>query len=438
MTVEKINDFLNCYFEVMGFTDEQVIDWIRNGILNRYEKYKDAYPTISIEDDNYQNYAIKSTNGHYELEDFLLNRLFQSLREIIIRNDENAQSCEYSPKNRTMYISEPAIRKVISSKLNWPDEIKEKFTTIILSTVFDHELGHALKTQFVGGYKVQADNQKIFFEELFNMLKDELGNEKATDFFTQIKTDNVKSSDTLYKDLLEHLSTTKNGMYKSITLTPTELIDSNSSDNGTGICKKTSKERNLTLLDELLQEKESMDNIKLYEIPQAKIYIGSSGNYINNYHLLSGYSPIIGYGQIITSLFGVKGTFQATYLNPDPVFSEFNTSYEDIAEEIFQNNSSPITNINESLNRIMSTKSESDYLQLDLFLAKCYEKKLDKQLIENPEVNAETIINEINSFQTHLTTNDDESANSLLPHNHIFNTLKQRLSSFNNTEHITK
>lgn len=435
MDIEKINDFLNCYFDVMGMTDESITQLIKNGIIKRYNGYIEVFPIISIDDDNYQNYAIKSKNGYYTLEDFLLNRLFQGLREISTAEDENIQSCRYSFKSRTIYFLENKIRNSILSNLEqWPQDIKEKFAEIILSTVFDHELGHALKTQFDGGYKVTHDNSKALFDEMFNILKESLGEEKADKIFSSIcDAEGVKSSDDLYKELLEKLLTVNNGKYSEMIMKPSELIDDYSFVIGSGINKNNeSDEKNLLLLDELLQETESMNIVQCYTIPQTKRNLGSNGNYINIYHIFSGYSPIIGYGRVLTSLLGRKGIFEATYLNPNSIFIEFNNLYSDISESVFQNDLSPITNINNSLNQILSTSSETLYLQLDLFFSMCYERMFNKRFSKNLDL--DVILKEIKEIQDRLTNNVDETINSQLPHNKIFNNLKRNLSSFDNVK----
>lgn len=199
MPIEKINDFLNCYFNVLKIDDETTMTYIKNGIVNRYNKYKDYFPTISVNDDNFKNYIIKSNNGYYHLEDFLLNRLFQSLRYIIIIDDENANFCEFSEKSRTIYLTENAIKKVAMPMVNnWSDESKELFLKILLFTVFDHELGHALKTKFNGGYKVQLDNSKKFLDTLLAELKGTIGDDKAKEIFSSMDFSNCISADDIY------------------------------------------------------------------------------------------------------------------------------------------------------------------------------------------------------------------------------------------------
>lgn len=77
MPIEKINCFLNCFFDSLGISDEEFKTYIRNGIIDRYNKYISSFPIIQADNNTDKNFIIKSNNGYYSLEDFLLNRLFQ-------------------------------------------------------------------------------------------------------------------------------------------------------------------------------------------------------------------------------------------------------------------------------------------------------------------------------------------------------------------------
>lgn len=440
MPTEKINDFLNCYFDILGIDDETTMTCIKNGIVNRYNKYKDYFPMVSVNDDNFKNYIIKSDNGYYQLEDFLLNRLFQSLRYVSIKSDENAESCEFDEKARTIYIAENAMRKATLPKIsNWPDESKEFFLKILMFTVFDHELGHALKSQFDGGYKVRSDNSKRLLDTLLAALKDTVGEDKAKEIFSSMDLSEYISADDIYKRLISNLAKISNGKYSAMILPTDELIDNYSYSIGSGIDKQNSiSERNLTLIDELLQETESMDNINCYDIPQGKLQLGNNSNYINVFYRISGYRFMLGYGKILTSLLGIKDTFQATYLDPSPALEKFNKQYQGVAQEVFQNDLSPFTNIGNSLHKIMSAQNESDYLQLDLFFAKCYSQMVMQKLIEESSLDVKPLLDEITAFQIRLTTNDDESVKNNLPHNVVFNDLKSQLLQLSKSNNKAK
>ena len=146
-----------------------------------------------------------------------------------------------------------------------------------------------------------------------------------------------------------------------------------------------------------------------------------------HYGFLSDYKFMHGYGKILTSLLGNKGTFQATYLNPSPVLERFDSEYQDISQEVFANGLSPMTNIGESLVKLKASKDEDTYLLLDVFFAKCYRKMIMQKLNDDSTLDIDSIINEIESFQIRLTTNDDEQIRNNLPHNIVFEELKKIL-----------
>lgn len=429
MPIDKINELLDCYFETLEIDDETVRTCIRNGIINRYNKYKDSFPVVSVNDDGFRNYIIKSNNGYYQLEDFLLNRLFQGLRYIVENEDENAKICQYAERNRTIYIARMAMIKAAMPFIaNWEEKQKDFFIDLLMKTVFDHELGHSLKTQFIDGYKVRQDDAKTIIESLFEALTASLGEKKAKEILSSDNVPLPKSADDIYKELINNLSNISNGKYKSMLITQEELIDNYSHSIGTGINKENYiSKKAIALIDELLQDTEAMENFNLYNTPQSKRIVGNNGNYINDYYIISGYSFMLGYGKILTSILGTKNLFQATYLNPRPVIDEFNNEYQEISNEIFQNDFSPFDNIGNSFQNLRENNDEELYLKLDLFFAKCYSQMITKRLNNNENIDITSILAEINSIQERLTTNDNEQIRDNLQHNIVLNELKSLL-----------
>ena len=428
MPYEKIDAFLNCYFSTLEIDNEQEKNSIREAIIKRYDKYKDCFPFISINEDNFQNYAIKSTNGYYPLEDFLLNRLFQSVRYIFSIKDKDAESSFYNEKSRSIGIMADAIDETAQVYLRgWEDELKEIFIELTIKTVLDHELGHALKTQFSGGFKIREDSSKRLMEIMYSTILKYLGEEKGKEAFSKLDFSEMLSDDDRFKVLLNNLRKISDN-YSTTIISDDELIEEYSTAKESGIKKESYLGKKcITLIDELLQETESMEIIDLYKIPQNRLRIGNNGNYINVFFLLSDYKFMHGYGKILTSLLGNKGTFQATYLNPSPVLERFDSEYQDISQEVFANGLSPMTNIGESLVKLKASKDEDTYLLLDVFFAKCYRKMIMQKLNDDSTLDIDSIINEIESFQIRLTTNDDEQIRNNLPHNIVFEELKKIL-----------
>ena len=224
MPYEKINAFLNCYFSILEIDDEKERNCIREAIIKRYDKYKDCFPFISINEDNFQNYAIKSTNGYYPLEDFLLNRLFQSVRYIYDIKDKDAESSFYDEKSRSIGIMADAIDETAQVCLRgWEDELKEIFIELTIKTVLDHELGHALKTQFSGGFKIREDSSKRLIEIMRSTILKYLGEEKGQKALTMLDLSNVLSDDDRFKLLLNNLRKLSDN-YSTTIISDDELI----------------------------------------------------------------------------------------------------------------------------------------------------------------------------------------------------------------------
>lgn len=70
-------------------------------------------------------------------------------------------------------------------------------------------------------------------------------------------------------------------------------------------------------------------------------------------------------------------------------------------------------------------------LKLDEFVAKCYQKKIEKMITQNggelSEEQISQIQNDIGEFQARMTTNNDEKKRNQLAHNIVFNNIRDRI-----------
>ena len=136
--------------------------------------YKDVYPKISTSEDTFTSYAIKDNNGYYNLEDFLLNRLFNNLKKVYINHDPNANTNYYQTRNKAIYFTHDALSKYIVDIPDIPDNINEyikKYFNMFIAQVFDHELGHALKNKCSNGISIYHDNRNLLYEKLSDVLE---------------------------------------------------------------------------------------------------------------------------------------------------------------------------------------------------------------------------------------------------------------------------
>ncbi len=366
----KVYELISCYFNTDIVPMEKYKEYIALGIINRYYMYKDVYPKISIKEDSFTSYAIKDNNGYYNLEDFLLNRLFNNLKKVYVNHDKDASICYYQIRNKAIYFTHDAFNKYIVDIPNIPDKINEYFKqylNMFISQVFDHELGHALKIKSANGISVYHDNRNLIYEK----LTDELEKNKIK-LLEDISLERIKSDNEIFMDILHDLRTIYNNKYNKI-IKSDKNIDFNVSTNYMSLQK-------YEYINELFQEVESRYNASSFNEPNYKNFVGIKGNYLNLTRPFSIYSAIFNYGDIMLSLINLKDFFHMNYLDSTKVLQKFNKDYKTISKNIFNNNLSAIDNINLTLEKLVKHQSEKNYLKLDLFLTKCYEQKIDELL----------------------------------------------------------
>ena len=406
----KIYELLKCYVYTDIVPNSEYMKYITMGIVNRYYMYKDVYPKISTSEDAFTSYAIKDNNGYYSLEDFLLNRLFNNLKKIYIDHDKFATTSSYQSINKAIYFAESAFSKYILDTLNG-DKYKNKYLKKFIASIFDHELGHALKNRTFNGISLYHDNRAILYENLIDIL-----DEENTELLDYIPIERIKSDNEIYIDILQCLRTVCNYKYKDIIKSDEEI------NFGMGFNQMSLE--NYIYLNELFQEVESRYYMNSFDEPNYVRLIGKNGNYINITRPFSSYSAIFNYGDILLSLIGLKDFFQITYLDSSQVLKKFNNDYRELSRNIFHNSLSAINNVNITLEKIVNKKKEKDYLKLDLFLTKCYEQKIDK--IVKDKINIDEInklLIDTNTIMLKLTLN---KANNLA-HIIILKNIKEKL-----------
>ena len=366
----KVYELISCYFKTNIIPTEKYKEYITLGIINRYYMYKDVYPKISTSEDSFTSYAIKDNNGYYNLEDFLLNRLFNNLKKVYINHDPNANTNYYQTRNKAIYFTHDALSKYIVDIPDIPDNINEyikKYFNMFIAQVFDHELGHALKNKCSNGISIYHDNRNLLYEKLSDVLE-----KNKIELLEDISLERIKSDNEIFMDILHDLRTIYNNKYNNIIKNDNE-INFNVGLNNMSLQK-------YEYINELFQEVESRYNMNSFDEPNCKKFINVKGSYLNITRPFSVYSAIYNYGDIMLSLIGLKDFFQINYLDSTKVLQKFNKDYKRISKSIFNNNLSAINNINITLEKIINNQLEKDYLKLDLFLTKCYEQKIDEML----------------------------------------------------------
>lgn len=403
---QKINDFINVYCELLGLDKSNpkhkiIYNYFKESIYRRTIKYKDIKVPVSI--DNYSDYIIKPTNGEWNIEDFLLNRLFASIRKIDLETNnanETGILADYTGANGELSFS---LDDVLATNKSFYKTDKDAINSTYKT--FSHEVGHALKTQYSGGYR-----------------------------FFSLRNDQEKND--TYIKLIERLKSFNNGQYAD------EIIDNIDNAQEIGNAKTGVRGKNGSylekikiiykpeLLDEMLNEDEAIELSDISTSSQyTKIYDKDrkekSGYALDVPNKSSGYSKYYGIGIQLKYVLGKKKYFEIQYGNTDKVAEEFDKMYQDISSEMFgENKYTPLQVI--YYNNYSISKEKRTYvpfLETNEFLARCYEKRLKKYLSNN-KYNKETldrIIAEIDEMLKYTTHHINKETDKNLPHIKIYN-----------------
>ena len=416
VNIEKIHDFVDVWAYSIELTDRRLIDIIKDDIVKRCNQYKDFYPQIDVSDDYCDAYIIKPINGKYALEDFILNRPMLGLRVVSIWSVFECNLSDYTGQYKSLSINIDYMNKMINDKSKRHQGLVGKNDEIIRKTI-EHEIGHCLKTTFTNGAKAPIgyshQNQK-------------------------------------YINLINNLKKFKNGKYANQVKEVNELdFDNFSNKIKTGI--KDSEEKygyasGFSCLDELLNETEALSLAGNNRI-QEKCYLldnngkASSGNYVNVFNYISGYRSYTGYGSILKKLLGESNVFFAEYISSKKIVDIFdmNESYQSIADSVWGLNPNdnpritPIWCLIIQFYKLQGKKAfnEEIMLELDVFFAKCYEKKIEKIISENNgKIDKElfvSITKEIRGFLSKMTRNIDPNKNKELSHVKTFYSILNKL-----------
>lgn len=144
-----------------------------------YLNYKDACPTVSVEDDPYKYYVIQPTNGNYQLLDYLINKLIDTVQKIEISN-----SNLYDYGHKILHLNNSRYGD-IGDNMSTDYDINSynlEIAKLYLKSI-SHELGHALHCYHY------EDNDGLIIPAGYATYYEKLYNRKATknDFVNRIK-----------------------------------------------------------------------------------------------------------------------------------------------------------------------------------------------------------------------------------------------------------
>lgn len=398
MNIEKIKYYVDGYAKAIQMP-EQYIPTVKELMIRIIAKYEKIYPYIDVEDDNYEKYIIKPQNGKYTTEDFLLNRLMRSVLHVGLEGKSNGQ---YDVENSSINFNLEKIENQLSSTVPTSNPEFEQWNFIAKKKVVMHEFEHALQTSYSNG-----------------KMNDEL-------------------QDT-YKKVAQELSQINNGMYKNEIKTDKELFNKKYKDqekvihSGVLCYSKDIKERKynnikgIVELNEILNETECLEMAGA-DIQGRKTY--SNGTYFNFRNVESYNYAITNYGDLIKNLLGKKVSFICMYIDPSIFYKAFNSRYNKIFEEEFQNEETAVKNMINQLYNIKQTNSFEDHIKLEKVLAKCLEFNFDKSL---GKVRESTLRKKIKEFKGLVITNESSPNQIYLEHMNILNSLYRKI--INNDSH---
>ena len=404
MNIEKIFDILDCFAKQTGLKKEDNFI-LKNLICGLTYKYSKEFEYVTDEEDDYNKYIIKSVDGKYLLEDFLLNRLMRNLWNVTY--DDSITDYTYDIDNLTLNINEKMIEKAIK-KIPNADSLTKELT-----------------------------RQKIKIQYFETILQTRVINGKITAW--KFKK---------YKDIIDEIDRYKEGKYHDLLNDFEKIIAKNSKDDdeyviSTGLYYYDEEEgintyrtvKGLIDVNQILVESEAIDLVNIDKIQTYKVFKGT-----NNYYQIrdeeSEFKDILNYAYLIRILLGNETTFKGLFINPSKLFATFCERYNDIFEEEYGSKSANAWELLlKSIRKIRENDLEEDHLKLANALALCLERKIEYNLDGTNNIELKK---ELNTFEEDCLWNDDPLKRQELNYVRIFDRIgKKIIMTDGRTDRIT-
>jgi hypothetical protein len=429
--LEKINDVISCIGKVYNLSPN-ACGLLQKNIIVRYQMYKDVAPFIMTSDVENDNYLFKPINGQYSLLDFLLNKLAFNIRSYDLNNRDFGAKGQYEAGRMKLLLKPYDIMlKDVKQHLSGRGiNISDAELPLRITKVFIHEMGHALQTSFTDGYecpKYGNSNSSLESNNYVELIKMVAGIKDGKYSSQVVDTSKLVSGEAKVLDLgLTMLKVPRNKDDKN-RKTFREKIGS-----GTTMLKYEN-------LMEIFNEDESLKIVGVTKPMGIKKL--DDGNYRPIYNYDSSNYSITGYAPMLKRIVGKGCTFYSMYVDSLYFAEELENAYSDISKEIFQNDVSPILNIEGLLTKIKHDKTpgvaNDASLSLDLFIARCFDRKVDNYLSTNSTLDKETydkIMQDLMELEKNMVRNNDPVKNDNLQHMIIISNIKQKLNSHKNVQ----
>lgn len=400
MNIEKINDVIDAYSRAIEMPSEYSII-LKELIPKMIEKYSKQFKEIPIEQDDSGKYIIKPVDGKYSMEDFFLNRLMRNV--LYTKNEyiDGKTKGNYDPGEQALKLDIDLLDRQLDGVLDTNTPNLQELKIIAKKKVIMHEFEHALQTQFRPKAYISAYYEKN------------------------------------YKNICNELAKIKDGKYRSIMHSKSEmkkkLLDANMEVSG----RYSGLKHNGLLEYETTDNHDFYDNIneifnetEALEMSEAKVQdqkIYPNGIYFTRKNNESSNRNITNYGDLIKVLLGEKWVFRGMYINPQEMFQQFDSRYNDIFQEAFQNNDSAWDTLVEQINKIKQSNLEEDHLKLNFVLSKCFNKKVNKDL-KSKDADTKQLIEEFKVFKSRVLNSNDKAIRDNLEHIQILREVRDKIT----------
>lgn len=166
MNRERINDYIDVYADVLELNSE-CREILKELIPNLVEKYSKSISSVSVEQDDFNQYIIKPKNNEYSLEDFFLNRLMNNVTEVSFDNDMSQKGI-YESAYYSIVLNEKKIRTQLEKYKDVLSNDYDSANRAARKKVIMHEFEHALQTRVCKGYRWQCGET---YDKILNAIK---------------------------------------------------------------------------------------------------------------------------------------------------------------------------------------------------------------------------------------------------------------------------
>lgn len=385
MNLERINDYIDAWAQVVN-VDKQYAAIVKELIPKLIDKYSSIYDNITLEQDNYDKYPIKSKGEKYPIEDFFLNRLLRNVWKFDLGS---LYKGDYTPDSLCVSFNEEKIKSQLSKFINKDRKDFTELDLIARKKVIMHEFKKAMQTRF------EISSLDLRYRETYKKIIENIKLIKNGKYSHEVHSYEYLRDKDYFGEKESYIST---GLHYSETVKGIKTYrDVDGFDNLNEIFNET---ESLEMAEAVKQTYRVYDNKYYYEIRNME-----SSNF-----------EITNYGNLIKILLGDSMTFESMYLDANKGFIYFNDEYGDIFKKYFNNDKDAVENLIIQINKIKIDKDLNDHLLLQKVLSECMLKKVKNNI---GKISSESLKKELIEFKSHSIWGTNKENREELEHYHI-------------------